>query len=54
MLHAAEPIYKEKGIMSWDVAAGAAIIIAAGGKFQSKPGGNLNYQVDVVAKNAQL
>jgi myo-inositol-1(or 4)-monophosphatase len=45
--------YQEKGIFLWDIAAGAAIVIAAGGKVSIK---NLqsDYRVDAKFSNNQL
>ena len=46
-------VYKEFGTYLWDVAAGAAIVNAAGGKAEIT---NLsdNYQVDVYFSNSKI
>ena len=44
--------YRESGSMIWDVAAGCALVRAAGGEFQID-GGELDQPLEVAAGNAR-
>jgi myo-inositol-1(or 4)-monophosphatase len=46
-------VYYEEGIALWDVAAGLAIVEAAGGKFQIRPKSK-EYTLEVIASNGRM
>ena len=46
-------LYKENGIFFWDIAAGAAIVISAGGSAEIS-NCQENYQVDVIFSNSKI
>lgn len=46
-------VYHEDGINFWDVAAGLALVSAAGGTFQTRPTGK-PWQMEVIATNGRL
>ncbi|MDR3108388.1 MAG: hypothetical protein LBU65_01695 [Planctomycetaceae bacterium] len=46
-------VYSEEGIMLWDIAAGAAITVAAGGNYRAEPMGNYKYKFRCFA-NAEI
>ena len=46
--------YHEQNIMLWDIAAGCAILQAAGGRFEIKEKEDLFHPIDVLAQNNLL
>lgn len=46
-------VYHEEGIYLWDVAAGLALISAAGGTFEMRPTGD-PWKLDVIATNGRI
>lgn len=47
-------VYREEGIKLWDVAAGLALVAAAGGSFVHRPYGNNSYGRRVCASNGKV